>query len=228
MLTKNKRYWFDLDAVRVKHSTSSKGYVSYEKAKGKSWHNHKEDETKGAGQKGARCQHPAGKNPGDVWKIATQPFPQAHFATFPEKLIEPMILSSCPKEICKKCGKARARISKRLGVESGKAKDAPTDYVKDFDKGYGVKEGHGFDGMGGGHKRQDWLNRHPYQTIGWTKCECQPQEYEAGIVLDPFMGSGTTAVVAKRLGRNYCGIELSEDYIKIAKQRIRGQTRPIL
>jgi len=67
-----------------------------------------------------------------------------------------------------------------------------------------------------------------YQTIGWTKCKCQSPEYEAGIVLDPFMGSGTVGKVAKKLGRNYCGIELNKDYIEIAKQRIRGQIRPML
>jgi site-specific DNA-methyltransferase (adenine-specific) len=41
-----------------------------------------------------------------------------------------------------------------------------------------------------------------------------------GIVLDPFMGSGTTAIVAKKLGRNYIGIELNEEYIKIAKEKL--------
>ena len=41
-----------------------------------------------------------------------------------------------------------------------------------------------------------------------------------GIVLDPFMGSGTTAVVAKMLGRNYIGIELSSEYIIISNKRL--------
>lgn len=47
---------------------------------------------------------------------------------------------------------------------------------------------------------------------------------KGGIVLDPFMGSGTTAVMARKLGRNYLGIELSEDYIKIAKKRLAQQS----
>lgn len=46
---------------------------------------------------------------------------------------------------------------------------------------------------------------------------------EGGIVLDPFMGSGTTAIVAKKLNRNYIGIELNPDYIKIADKRLRKE-----
>jgi len=45
---------------------------------------------------------------------------------------------------------------------------------------------------------------------------------ENGIVLDLFIGSGTTAVVAKRLNRNYIGIELNPEYIKIAENRINN------
>jgi DNA modification methylase len=40
------------------------------------------------------------------------------------------------------------------------------------------------------------------------------------VVLDPFLGSGTTAAVAKKLGRNYIGIELNPEYVRLAEQRI--------
>jgi DNA modification methylase len=46
---------------------------------------------------------------------------------------------------------------------------------------------------------------------------------EGGIVLDPFMGAGTTALVAKKLNRNYVGFELNPEYIKIAERRIYNQ-----
>ena len=47
---------------------------------------------------------------------------------------------------------------------------------------------------------------------------CPPE----GVVLDPFLGSGTTAAVARQLGRHYIGIELNPDYCKLAQKRIEG------
>lgn len=44
---------------------------------------------------------------------------------------------------------------------------------------------------------------------------------ESGIVLDPFMGSGTTGVVAKRLGREFIGIDLNSEYVEISASRIK-------
>jgi len=49
---------------------------------------------------------------------------------------------------------------------------------------------------------------------------------EGGIVLDCFMGSGTTGVACKNLNRNFIGIELDEEYFKIAKQRIDDSPKP--
>lgn len=83
--------------------------------------------------------NPDGRNMRTVWSINTKPFPKAHFATYPEKLIEPMIKAGCP---------------------------------------------------------------------------------EKGIVLDPFIGSGTTGVVALKLNRQFIGIELNPEYIKIAEKRL--------
>lgn len=43
---------------------------------------------------------------------------------------------------------------------------------------------------------------------------------EGGVVFDPFLGSGTTSVVAKKLGRQYCGIEINRDYAMLAAKRL--------
>ena len=52
------------------------------------------------------------------------------------------------------------------------------------------------------------------------QCKCETNETKAGIVFDPFMGSGTTAQVAKELGRQYLGCELNPEYKKLQDERL--------
>jgi site-specific DNA-methyltransferase (adenine-specific) len=54
---------------------------------------------------------------------------------------------------------------------------------------------------------------------GYTKCNCN-EGFESGIVLDPFIGSGTTAIAARKLGRDWVGIEINEEYCEMCKKRI--------
>lgn len=107
-------YWFDLDAIREKHK-----YLEIEKRRkdfaDKVHYGGQQVEMRGKNRYGrSRIEdfNPSGKNPSDVWTIPTQPYPEAHFATFPEKLIFKPIISCCPEWICKKCGKAKVRITK--------------------------------------------------------------------------------------------------------------------
>lgn len=86
------------------------------------------------------------RNKRSVWSVTTKPFKEAHFATFPPDLIEPMVLAGCPA---------------------------------------------------------------------------------GGVVLDPFMGAGTTGVVAKKLNRHFIGFELNNSYIEIANRRV-GAVMPVL
>lgn len=62
--------------------------------------------------------------------------------------------------------------------------------------------------------------------IGNTRhgCRCGAG-FEPGIVLDPFMGSGTTALVARELGRRWIGVEISAAYCRQARERIRARRR---
>jgi DNA modification methylase len=151
-----------------------------------------------------------GHNKRDVWWVSVKPFKGAHFATFPKDLIEPMVLAGCPEFICNKCGTPRERIidSSRIDTQPGIRKT-------------GEKSGSDKDP----HKRmhnsdlERYKQQIVYRTVGWTDCGCNAG-FESGIVLDPFMGAGTTAVVAKKLGRHYIGIELNPEYVKIANERI--------
>jgi len=52
----------------------------------------------------------------------------------------------------------------------------------------------------------------------FIQCFCPPK----GIVLDPFIGCGSTAVAAKQLGRNYIGIDISKEYCKLTEERIKS------
>ena len=72
-----------------------------------------------------------------------------------------------------------------------------------------------------GQKLQDWYNKHPSQTIGWEpSCTCDDAGTARPIVLDPFMGSGTVGLVAKKLNRDFLGIELNPEYAEMARRRI--------
>jgi len=209
LLTKSRKYWFDLDAVRIPYSESGKQRRKYPVGKfGGNPQNPMGKLSKGikGGSEATMLPeepHPLGKNPGDMWAIPTQPFPEAHFAAFPERLIEPMIKAGCPRWICKKCGKARERI-----IE-------PTEeYRRKLEEGKGYYENYKKAG-----KKSNKSTTSEYYTVGWTDCGCNAG-WRPGIVLDPFMGSGTVAVVAKRLGRNWIGIELNPEYIEMAYRRL--------
>jgi DNA modification methylase len=203
-------YWFDLDVVRVPHKTSIDEY----KAKLPKSLNGKTNFGGGKGiikystEEAIERRFALGKNPGDLWTIPTQPFPEAHFAVYPEKLISPMIISSCPKEICKKCGLARVRITKGTSISTRPA-------IRSKDKNNNIFSA-----------RRERYMTFDRLTVGWTNCDCKLEnKWQAGIVLDPFMGSGTTGYVSEKLQRNWIGIELSQSYAKMAEKRIWQEKR---
>ena len=148
-----------------------------------------------------------GRNKRCVWIIPTQPFPEAHFAVYPEGLIEIPIKAGCPEFVCKKCGKARVKIYEYKGGTIGKSWH---DHSKDLEKGM-------HQSLGGLDKQGD----KPYQRVnrGYSDCGCNAG-FESGIVLDPFVGAGTTALVALKQRKRFIGIEIKQEYIVMAKRRI--------
>ena len=71
-------------------------------------------------------------------------------------------------------------------------------------------------------KNEDGTNIHDSQKpIGLMRTLIENSTDTDGIVLDPFMGSGTTALAAKQSGRHFIGFELNRDYYDIALRRIK-------
>ena len=136
----SERYYFDAAAIS-EPVTSAKGNARTFRGGGaytggRSHDNSAQVERESHGN----SENKAGRrNKRSVWSVSTNGFRGAHFAVFPEKLIEPCILAGCP---------------------------------------------------------------------------------EGGVVLDPFAGSGTTGVVAKRMGRGFVGCEINPSYVAMAAGRI--------
>jgi DNA modification methylase len=113
-LVRSPRYYFDLDAIREPHRSSAAKRARPPLNLTPDWAGPLA--TTLGGLRRARAAgtpgHPLGKNPGDVWQIATHGYKGAHFATFPEALVRRPLLATCPAAICTACGQAWMRRSR--------------------------------------------------------------------------------------------------------------------
>ena len=158
-------------------------------------------------------QPPQGKNKRCVWVITTQPFPEAHFAVYPEGLVEIPIKAGCPEFICKKCGKARVKILEPTEEYKKFLGKGWHDHLDDSGRGFG-QQTRGFSSRKG---KVDGVQRH--KNRGYSDCGCNAG-WESGIVLDPFMGAGTSALVALKQRKRFIGVEIKQEYIDMAYKRI--------
>ncbi|MDP9164522.1 MAG: site-specific DNA-methyltransferase [Actinomycetota bacterium] len=119
LLTRQPDYAFDLDAVRVPHRTARRAPQQQVDATTPTWAGPLAPNYTGLDKLKAQglVGHPLGKNPGDVWHLATAGFRGAHFATFPAGLIRTPLLASCPERVCDACGSAwrRAKVTRTVG-----------------------------------------------------------------------------------------------------------------
>jgi len=160
---------------------------------------------------------PTGKrNKRDVWTVATQPFPGAHFAVMPEALVEPCILAGTSPQACPTCRAPWERVVERI---AGASKECPKTQAAHEARG-GTGKPSGTVGKSGGG-RIDSISR----TIGWRPtCSCRGNDGSGRcIVLDPFGGSGTVSVVAQKLGRSSIYIDLNPTYRQMAIDRMRPE-----
>lgn len=157
-----------------------------------------------------------GRNKRTVWTVTTKPYSGAHFATFPPDLIEPCIKAgSSKKGNCPECGNPWERVVEK-----------PTPPKEVFansrrEEKLGQRDFSSAGRLGGsGQKYQNWLNENPSKTTGWQPTCDHDLKPVPAIVFDPFFGSGTTGLVARNLGRIGVGIDLSFEYLRLAKDRL--------
>lgn len=165
-------------------------------------------DTNGGGQGSGEMSFPLDTaNARTVWSIPTEPTPFAHFATFPQALVERCIKAgSSERGACADCGAPWARVLEQRAPGT----DLRPDKALDADATRNQ--------FGGAATMADWA---PPETLAWAAtCNCTTPRTVPCTILDPFMGSGTTALVARRLGRRAVGCELSADYLQIARQRL--------
>lgn len=207
LLSKEKRYYYDGDAVREslvypdKH-LESPGTSRVEDARGQTAQ--ETGRTDGYTRPLRNAMNPAGRNLRTVWTINPGNFPGAHYAVFPPALIEPMVKAgTSAKGCCPECGSPWERVTEKefipqqdVSLEKG-IKGSGTQKPMDASNGW--------EGFPRGTTA--------VTTTGWTStCECDAGDPVPCTVLDPFAGSGTTGEVAIRLGRRVVLVELSEDY----------------
>ena len=202
LLTKSKTYFYDADAIRephaeksfTVHTTPRKG--TGVESKGERFNSWLEEPGRG------RQLNPAGRNKRTVWEIATAAYSGAHYATFPPKLVEPMILTT-PTKVCAECGAGYERVTE-LHDPEGRLGKGYHDHADDLGRGQrGV-----FPAKGAPTRT----------TLGFRPtCSCNAQTKPA-VILDPFCGRGTVLKEARAKGRDWIGIDVDPQSIKLAEE----------
>lgn len=211
-LTPEPDYWYDLEAIREPHKESSldRNDYAFNTAGVGMTEAPREDREDDVIMDADQACHPNGKNPGDVFELPVKAFPDAHFAVYPPELCEKPIKASCPPKVCAECGTPYERV-----VEEGNRTVEGGSPALDMDET-------GYKDRTGNHQgERDGFTLPEREVLGWEQqCECETDETEPGIVLDPFAGAGTTALVAKNLGRRFVGIDLNPEYVAMAQKRV--------
>ncbi len=272
LLTQSERYFYDADAIMEPISSNTYARISQDLANQVgSFRAHGGGKTNGpmkavirgstrklaeAGSgikanesfEAACVLEVASRNRRSVWTIPTQSYNGAHFATFPEKLVEPCILAgTSAKGACPRCGAPWVRVVDRVVLPPADRKhnnefkhDAMTTHGEgkstlrdrvvrvphDGATETAYEEGTNANRIAllrqaARERGGEYVNER--ETVGWEPgCDCDAGEPVPCIVMDPFAGTGTVGRVCARLGRRFVGIELKADYVELASERTSG------
>ena len=212
LLSKSPKYYFDNESIKEDAIYSPSTTKEVERPKGyyKGKYSKPEKANRVDGSfKAIRSK----KNKRSVWSVSPKPFKDAHFATFPMKLIEPCILAGCPEKVCVDCGTPYEQK-----VET---KRIPRWELPEDDERYRPKK------YENAHDKLNGSTRHyitETKIIGLQKkCNCETNETKSATVLDIFGGSGTTGIVANSHDRDSILIELNKDYVNIMEKRFNDE-----
>ena len=204
LLTKNKKYYYDFHAV-LESALESNRKSSRIGAKNQIGTQRKDQGRTYAGD--------IKRNKRTVWTVSVANFPSAHFATFPEKLIEPCILAgTSEKGCCPKCLSPWKKIIKReeqliTVYNSSKNKNSCDIFNNKIDNKKMPQD------------KEEY--RILFKNKGWEPtCNCGEKDVIPSVILDCFSGAATTGYVSIGRGRKYVGIEINQKYIDISEKRL--------
>jgi DNA modification methylase len=202
LLSKSPHYYFDNVAIKEETTTFDNSNRDRDTTK----LNNTPGRTKMAGLKTNQYET---RNKRSVWTVPTKPYKEAHFAVFPTDLIEPCVLAGSSAKICSGCGKAYKREMVTTDVPDRTVRDHMVGVIPKRDKPSRMNS-------------KDMLPLTKEDNGFVKQCECDTDHTEQDRIIDPFGGSGTTALVADRHNRDATVIELNKEYIGIAKKRLEG------
>lgn len=221
LLTKRLNYYYDWYAIseECSENTHSRGHGQNPKAQINSLSQNgvKQNQSFAAATNGQVNR----RNKRSVWTVSSGGgYSKAHFATYPPKLIEPCILAGSPDKCCAECGKGYVRK-----VDKERVPSRPGNKTK-----VGRASSHE-DSPFNGHSGSIVGNRDPQRHVteyteyvdrGFFKaCDCDTDQTKKSVILDPFGGSGTTAMVAQENGRGWIMCELNPDYVEFIQDRTK-------
>jgi hypothetical protein len=146
----------------------------------------------------------------DAVDVSPKGYAGAHYAVWPAELVRLLVDEMCPRRVCTACGQPSRRIIE-TGYVDANGQPAP-----------GEKWSSGIADGKGAHSNKKATRTTTTTTLGWSDCGCSDDgsHWRPGLVLDPFVGSGTTLAVCTGMGRDSIGLDLDSRNAYLALERV--------